>query len=279
MMKFEEGAEDIVLELTPWSIVGAAVSGAAHRRDGLDCQDYFTTRQFRTAAGESLLLVLLADGAGSASHGLEGAKLACEFITQRVEDFIAEEVNLNSLNRPRVGDWFSQLRQRIQNHAELNHQQGRDYATTLSFALITDRESLPSAVFVQLGDSTMVYRTDPVWQMAFWPQRGEYANTTYFVTDEDSHLRFDFITIDQTITEVAMITDGLERLALNHHRKEIHQPFFDDLLATVRRRAHFGFDLTLSAELASYLSSPAITSRCDDDCTIVMATVRGSHGD
>ncbi len=58
--------------LAPWRVVGASITGSSHQRFGEPCQD---------AAGWALgpersLIVAVADGAGSAKLGGEGARLA-----------------------------------------------------------------------------------------------------------------------------------------------------------------------------------------------------------
>ncbi len=66
----------------------------------------------------------------------------------------------------------------------------RDYACTLLFALV----GVEAAVFRQIGDGVIVVNDQSShWSWVFWPERGEFANTTFFVTDAVAadHLRFD----------------------------------------------------------------------------------------
>ena len=41
------------------------------------------------------------------------------------------------------------------------------------------------SAFLEIGDGAIVILDDGVLRPVFWPQSGEYLNTTYFVTDSD----------------------------------------------------------------------------------------------
>src|SRR5260370_37962124 len=56
---------------TNWRLLGASVTGIAHTKGGLPCQD---AHAYREVAGCALLAV--ADGAGSAERSAEGAQCA-----------------------------------------------------------------------------------------------------------------------------------------------------------------------------------------------------------
>jgi len=67
----------------PWSVLGQSVIGTSHRARGTPCQDAFGFCTFGLD-GERLVIVA-ADGAGSASHSELGATLACGELVRRVE--------------------------------------------------------------------------------------------------------------------------------------------------------------------------------------------------
>src|SRR6266851_128214 len=56
-----------------WRLIGASVTGTAHTKGGLPCQD---ANAYREVAGCALLAV--ADGAGSAERSAEGAQCASQ---------------------------------------------------------------------------------------------------------------------------------------------------------------------------------------------------------
>jgi hypothetical protein len=57
-----------------WQVIGAAVQGLSHQKQGLPCQDAL---EYGCLPG-GLLLVALADGAGSALHAELGAQAAVQ---------------------------------------------------------------------------------------------------------------------------------------------------------------------------------------------------------
>lgn len=72
--------------------------------------------------------------------------------------------------------------------------------------------------------------------------------------------------------EVALFTDGLQHLLLGYEKQTVHSPFFEQKLHPIRLSTADGEDRELSADLAKYLSSPTVTSRADDDLTLLMAS-------
>ena len=60
------------------------------------------------------------------------------------------------------------------------------------------------------------------------PQRGEYANTTNFITSDNWQASLDMRTQRGGVSHVAMFTDGIQSIALNAISGNTpHSPFFD----------------------------------------------------
>ena len=57
----------------------------------------------------------------------------------------------------------------------------RDFACTLLVAIV----SREVAVFWQIGDGAICFRVagSEQYQCAYWPEKGEYSNVTFFITD------------------------------------------------------------------------------------------------
>ena len=105
----------------------------------------------------------------------------------------------------------------------------------------------------------------------FWPDRGEYANTTHFVTQDDAIEHLQFESIRRRIMEVALLTDGLQAIALNYQAQTAHEPFFKGVFAPLRSATE-GCSRELSESLAAFLSSPRVNEKTDDDKTLVLAS-------
>jgi hypothetical protein len=121
-----------------------------------------------------------------------------------------------------------------------------------------------------------VYREDGRYVPALWPQSGEYANCTFFLTDADAATRVQAKRA-RRVDELALLTDGLQGLALHFASRAAHGPFFAPMFARLR-----GVSATrprsLAGELHAFLDSPAVNQRTDDDKTLVLATRLPANG-
>jgi protein phosphatase 2C-like protein len=256
---------------TEWRFASATVIGSSHGKTGTPCQDHHRCRVFRNGADEPIIAIAVSDGAGSATRGEDGAAITCASLIEQAELFLAGDRDLASVTEDDAHKWLDIIRGAIADHASNAERDMRDYACTMLFALV----GIDAAVFLQIGDGVIVVSDHaPVWSWVFWPDRGEFANTTFFVTDAAvaDHLRFE--SRRGPIGEIALLTDGIEPLVLHYASRTVHAPFFERMFGPVRRSIAVGEDLALSWELESYLFSPAILQRTDDDKTLVLATCR-----
>jgi len=121
-----------------------------------------------------------------------------------------------------------------------------------------------------VGDGGAVFRLQGSadWKVGSWPASGEYASTTFFVTD-DPQPRFTITHLQGTVGDIALFTDGIERLVLDFATESPFAPFFEKIFAQFgqdkRRR-----DRSLSKNLRLMLESPAVCERTDDDKTILL---------
>lgn len=127
---------------------------------------------------------------------------------------------------------------------------------------------------LQIGDGVIVVGDHgEEWCWVFWPQRGEYVNTTRFLTDDDAAEWIQIEPLPGTITEVALMTDGLEPLALQYATKTIHEPFFRTIFQPLIDDNAIN-SAQLSRALESFLGSDRVAARTDDDVSLIMATRR-----
>jgi hypothetical protein len=260
---------------TSWRIGSASVVGLSHQKqEGGVCQDFCLCDVVLT--GDSEVAILLAsDGAGSAVRGGEGAMLLCEHFRDLVSETLSRVPE--RIDSAHVESWLETSQALIRSRAEAAGLLIRDYSCTLLGAVLADNWS---ALF-QIGDGAIVvfagYEPDAggdQYNYVFWPLRGEYANTTYFATDPDAsaNLQFDFLAPPfGRIDEVAILTDGLQMLALHYDTQIAHSPFFRPFFSALRTRPT-GFCAAFSDEVERFLSSERINSRTDDDKTLVLAT-------
>ena len=255
-----------------WRYAFASVVGTSHTRGALPCQDASECRLLYTEAGEPVLVALVADGAGSASHSAEGARLACALLLGEIATLLDTGGAIEAITRDFVVAWLTHFQHAIAERAEAQGCAAREFACTLLAAVVGEG----CGVFFQVGDGAIVVadRDAPdEYGWIFWPQRGEYENVTMFITDPRAaeHLEHEFGA--GRYAELALFTDGLQRLALHFASTSVHNPFFRPIFPPLRAQSP-GHLPDLSAALGRFLDSPAVNGRTDDDKTLVLATRR-----
>jgi hypothetical protein len=101
------------------------------------------------------------------------------------------------------------------------------------------------------------------------PSRGEYINETIFLTSQHA-LENACITISETpLKTVALLSDGLQMLALRMPECMPHPPFFIPLFRFIEEIKEVK---EAEEKLREFLASPRIRERADDDLTMVIAS-------
>ena len=248
----------------PWLVAQASVAGSSHENSSTVCQDAHSSEIVQSVEGP-VLVVAVSDGAGSACCAEIGSRIAVNAICEQATEYFIGGGRLSAVTRSLMSDWFAGVREQIADAAA--HGAMRDYACTLLVTMVGNED----AAFAQLGDGAMVALTrENGWAWIFWPQHGEYANTTYFVTEDGALDQFEFECRQRQILEVATFTDGLEQLVLDFRLRTPHEPFFHRMFAPLRSTTS-GDCSSLSKHLESYLVSPGVRERTDDDVTLVLA--------
>jgi Protein phosphatase 2C len=255
-----------------WKYGFASVAGTFHLKSSAPCQDASCVEVVVDAGGSQVLLAVASDGAGSAALGQLGSTLACDLFVDEVKSHI-EGGNTRALfSNNFIADWVGKFRRTAVGWSGAEGARAQDFACTLLAAVVwRDR-----AVYFQIGDGAIVEsrRDEPGrYTVVCWPQQGEYANMTYFLTDADAAEKIVREERSGAIDEVAVFTDGIQRLALDYRARAAHAPFFAPLFAWLRPRPG-GRPRELSDSLAVYLDSEKINSRTDDDKTLILATRR-----
>jgi hypothetical protein len=218
--------------------------------------------------GEDIFVGLISDGAGSAKYAATGARIACETGMAAIEGWISQAGSFSHINAAHATKWLEEIIDNIRNIADCETLTPRDYACTLLGVVIGTR----SSVFFQIGDGAIVINNGEArYVPMFWPDSGEYANMSYFITDEDAMAHLRVRVCPSAPDELAMFSDGLQRLALVYDSKSAHNPFFRPMFSVLRQsnpdECH-----SLSDHLATFLDSPKVNERTDDDKSIILAT-------
>lgn len=247
-----------------WKYLNESVDGTSHRQTGLACQDASFVTPY-SVEDDDVIILACSDGAGSAKEAKLGAGLTCAGITSAATSFFESGHVLSELTDSAVSEWIREVRASLSNHADGAGIGIRDLACTLLFGVVGERR----AFFAQVGDGAIVTLQDGRYSPVFWPQSGEYQNTTFFVTDEELDHRVQIVSIERRIDELSMFTDGLQMLALNYAGRAAHEPFFTPMFKALRAAVD---RQDLIVPMRQFLDSPGVNSRTDDDKTLVLAT-------
>ena len=277
-----------------WRFVTARVTGTSHTKAGLPCQDQFYCR----VVGNQTLVAAVADGAGSAALAERGADIA----VKTVVDFLSCQLDDGRLDYDAMlREAAVEARETVLAEARRCGAEPRDLASTLLVTVVGP----DSGSALQVGDGVIVVsdggngwgwvfwpqrgeyanqisnpnRDTTRFRWIFWPQRGEYANTTYFLTDTDALERLRVAPRLGKVTDIALMTDGLESLALRYASTAVYGPFFRGMFRPILDAGEASVNKDreikhLSASLDRFLSSDRVRSRTDDDVSLVLASWR-----
>lgn len=230
-----------------WTVTAAKQAGTAHLRHGEGCADAFAV-----ASGDGVLALAVADGAGSARCGADGAVHAAgravELALRETDPRSVFQGTLDSL-LARVGD-----------------RPPADFHTTLLLAVLRD-DTLSVG---NIGDGWVVVREAGALRAVAAPERSEYVNETFFLTSRGA--------LDDAVYEVvpasgldavALLTDGSAWFSIDLDNRTPSAALFGklfDFAADASRPAE-----ERDEELARFLSSEMVLRKTDDDKTLILA--------
>ncbi|MCA9234051.1 MAG: protein phosphatase 2C domain-containing protein [Planctomycetales bacterium] len=244
--------------------MSCSLRGPSHEASGAPCQDSAWVDVVDTPAG-GCLVAGVADGAGSARFSDEGSSTTCKIIAENVVSHLKTDPQLAGLQRDVVLQWCDQTRRTLQEMSRDRGCEVREFATTLCVAIVAETRS----AFFQIGDGAIILGSHDAFGVVFWPQSGEYANSTNFLTADNFESHLECVKVERSFTDVALLTDGMERMGLHFSSKTPYLPFFTPLLNTLRAADD---SQILGEELRRFLQSDSVRNRSDDDKTIIVAT-------
>jgi hypothetical protein len=250
-----------------WSWARASCTGTSHLRRGERRQDAVLCGTLGPDA--SIFFGIVCDGAGSASHGGHGARLCSRLFARSLCAFVDQKGALP--DEEILLSWLDEARDLISRSSSTRQLPHKAFAATLVVAVSDAR----STCCFQIGDGAAVLRNAQTqdWVVPNWPFHGEYASTTSFFTDHPQptvayHL------YEHPIDALCIFSDGLEGLALDFRSRTAFAPFFNGMIQPISGQAETGMNHSLSESLATFLCSERVTSRTDDDKTLVLAAVK-----
>lgn len=212
-----------------WTVFFASAAGKHHLANNVPCQDCG-----HHVVVDDVFIGAVCDGAGSASEGLLGAQL---FATQ-VTAHLAQAVRAGRFAAGAapgcaalVLDALQEARAHVGAAAASRGLELKDFACTLVGCI-----SSPSGgCFFHVGDGFAVFREDAQTGASVLsrPENGEYADETFFVTDESwkDHLRITAIPAARHGGLIGLMSDGASPFAIDRPKTGFYRPFIDPVVA------------------------------------------------
>lgn len=263
---YPKGRLKISQQRSQWKVVAASVRGTSHEKVGQLCQDAHHWQKLP----EGVLVAAVGDGAGSASLGKVGAIVATQ---TAVETICLGEAALRLLPEDEK-EWQLLLtkaveaaKTAVEAEAVVCGMAARDLATTLIIVVATPQ--LIAAV--QVGDGLAIASDREGNMIALTtPQRGEYINETTFLVSPNALDTAQVTLWAGGMSNIAILSDGLQMLALDMSAGTPYKPFFSPLFQFM---ADVEDEHEAKEQLGEFLRSPRITDRADDDLTLFLATL------
>jgi len=248
--------------MSRWITAQTSVIGFSHTKSNTPCQD---SHVVKTSPDGEWLIIVVSDGAGTASKAEVGSKHVSNFFAQELLELVIE------LKQRTPGNWINDfviskvLQTRIALRNLANSDTIKDYNCTLVACLIG-----PSGGFsIHIGDGSIIggsLSENSGIRFLSEPENGEYANETYFITEGDwvKHLRVMPI---PKLDWVICCTDGGGDIALVSDK----EPKLGFLLPVVTEVFEETETEKRNEKLRTFLENPKAYQVTSDDMTLVLA--------
>ena len=253
-----------------WRVAAATAAGSSHVRNNIPNQDAVDYRLVK-AGSSHVVVAAVADGAGSAPRSSEGSRIAVKVAVESMVGAIHKRppaAFVKHLATSLVRDAIKRAKNAVARYGETNDIPIRDLACTLIVAAASER--LMTAA--QVGDGAVAAFNigSGAARTLCAANTGEYANETTFITSRTrphqvAHVGHAF---GSDYDALALITDGLQNLALKMPERQAFlgfwNPILNDLSQTDEPEA-------VPGRLHTFISGERIQSRTSDDVTIAIA--------
>ena len=250
-------------------MVGASVRGTSHEKSGQPCQDAHAW----LVRPDGIGIIAVADGAGSAEFADIGATIAVKVAMESVAVGLdsGNDTAPLSIEDNRYKFILTDAVQAAKNAVEAEAISRKISPRALASTLIVVIACRGLVAAVQIGDGATVASAGSGNVFAVTtPKHGEYLNETTFLVSPNALSDMQLVIQRGDSTHVAVFSDGLQMLALKMPGNTPHSPFFSPLFNYLDSQTD---PVQAQEALMSFLQSPRLRDRADDDLTLVLAAI------
>jgi len=252
-----------------WRVFSASATGKRNLEQGAAGQD-----ASHCIVTDDVLVATVCDGAGSVREGRTGSDFIARALAEQLSSILHADRNLPEVQ----ADRSARLEATIHSAIEAVRTRLADLAASRQLALHDFSCTLVGCVaspggdcFFHIGDGFAIQQGAAGDSVLSRPENGEYADETYFVTDENwkDHLRLTPLAASERGCVIGLMSDGTAPFAVNRARSGFFRPFIDPIAAFLREAtAPNG-----NEALRNVLESPRACEISSDDKTLLLAFV------
>jgi serine/threonine protein phosphatase PrpC len=248
-----------------WRVISASVAGTSHEITGEPCQDAL---KYLILQESGFLVAALADGASSAAHAKIGADIAvCAALETILNRLSSDTLPENDAGwKSLITNALCKARTAVEAEASVQEIKVRDLACTLIVVVATP----DLVVGAQVGDGAALVGDGKEIITLTLPSNGEYINETNFLISPNAVETAQVTVWHGILTQLGILSDGLQMLALKMPEGTPHTPFFAPLFSFVASSTD---ETVAKQQLEEFLLSPRVTEKTNDDLTLLLATL------
>jgi Protein phosphatase 2C len=252
-----------------WRVFSASATGKRNLEQGAAGQD-----ASHCVVTDDVLVAVVCDGAGSVREGRTGSDFIARALAEQLSGTAHADRNLPEVQaegsaylEATIHSAIDAVRTRLADLAASRELELHDFSCTLVGCVA----SPGGGCFFHIGDGFAIQQGAAGDSVLSRPENGEYADETYFVTDEDwkDHLRLTLLPAPGRGCVIGLMSDGTAPFAVNRARSGFFRPFIDPIAAFLREATA----LNGNEALRNLLESPRACEISSDDKTLLLAFV------
>ena len=252
-----------------WRVFSASAAGKRNLDQGVPGQD-----ASHCVVTDDVLVAIVCDGAGSVPEGRTGADFIAHALADQLSSTLHADRSLPEVQadssaclEATIRFAIETVRGRLAELAASRQLTLHDFSCTLVGCV-----ALPGGgSLFHIGDGFAIQQVAAGDSVLSRPENGEFADETFFVTDENwnEHLRFTPLLAPERGCVIGLMSDGTVPFAVNRARSGFFRPFIDPIAAFLRQTtAPNG-----NEALQNLLESPRACEISPDDKTLLLAFV------
>lgn len=250
-----------------WRVFFASAAGQRNLEQGEAGQD-----ACHCLVEGDVLVAVVCDGAGSVLDGRSGSQFICRALAERLTNALLGDPLLTDLRsagvlrlEAAIRDAIETVRAQLAEIAAARALALQEFSCTLVGCAV----SRDGGCLFHIGDGFAILQDPAGDSVISGPENGEYADETYFVTDENwtQHLRITPLAAPGHGSLVGLMTDGTAPFAVNRARSGFFRPFIDPIAAFLAKATASNGN----EALRNLLESPRACEISQDDKTLLLA--------